>query len=75
MAGGRRSRSATTWIERSGRSERACLVLAAASGLDGVLTATTALGLHCLTAAATESELAESLLDKARDKGRHFWFI
>ena len=50
-------------------------MLAAAAGLDGVLTATTALGLHRLTAAATESELAESLLDKAGDKGRHFWFI
>ena len=57
------------------RSERTCLVLAATASLDGVLTAATTLGLHRLTTTATESELAESLLNKARYHGGHFWFI
>ena len=51
-------------------------MLAAATGLDGVLTATaTALGLHALTTAATESELAERLLHESGDNVGHFWFI
>ena len=47
----------------------------AATRLDGVLAAATALGLHALAATATESELAESLLDESGNHGGHFWFI
>ena len=43
-----------------------------------VLTSTPAVAttrLHALAAAATESELAESLLHESGDNVRHFWFI
>jgi hypothetical protein len=84
MAAGQHSSCAMMWIERlpaavttaslAGlhRSERHLLVLPT---LLGVTTAATSLRLHRLTATATESELAQSLLYKPGDKVRHFWFI
>jgi len=62
---------ATTALAGLHRSERHLLVLPTLLGM----TTTATSDLHRLTAATTESELAESLLDKARDHGGHFWFI
>jgi hypothetical protein len=53
--------TATAALAGLHRAERYLILLAA---LLGVTTAT-----------AAESELAESLLNKSGDKGRHFWFI
>jgi hypothetical protein len=52
-------------------------VLAAtvAASLHSVLTTASALGLDRLTATSTESQLAESLLNKSGDKVGHFCFV
>jgi len=61
------------WIERLPAAVTAT-ALAGLLGAERYLLVLPAL-LGVAPAAATESELAQRLLDKSGDKVRHFWFI